>query len=132
MSYLLDTNVCINLLRGCHKSVLQKLKTMPEKEILLCAIVKAELLVGATKLQSARQLEQLKLFFNRFDSIPFDDSAAKAYAKIRSNLERKGTPIGGNDLFIAAIAITNNLILVTHNTREFSRVQGVKFEDWEA
>ena len=70
-------------------------------------------------------------FLVQFVSLPFDDDAAEVYAIIRARLEAQGTPIGPYDLQIAAIALANNLILVTHNTREFSRVPGLLLEDWE-
>lgn len=71
-------------------------------------------------------------FFSRFISLPFDDKSADFYGIIRSQLEAKGTPIGAYDLQIAAIAMANNLILVTHNTREFARINELMIEDWEA
>jgi tRNA(fMet)-specific endonuclease VapC len=96
-------------------------------------VVKAELLSGAHKSQSReRTIEKLLRFFVEFESLSFDDSAAEAYGLIRSGLEIKGTPIGGNDLMIAAIAVANNATLVTNNTREFSRVPGLRFETWDA
>jgi tRNA(fMet)-specific endonuclease VapC len=93
----------------------------------LCSVVKAELLSGAYKSQnSVRTIQNLADFFSEFD-----DSAAEAYGRIRSELEKRGTPIGGDDLLIAAIAIANNATLVTNNTREFSRVPGLRWESWE-
>ncbi len=70
-------------------------------------------------------------FLSRFTSLPFDDRAAMTYAEIRAELEGKGIPIGANDLMIAAIALANETILVSHNTREFGRVAGLTLEDWE-
>jgi tRNA(fMet)-specific endonuclease VapC len=94
--------------------------------------VKAELYYGAyrsSRLES--NLELYREFFSEFVSLPFDGRAAEVYGRIRVQLERLGTPIGPNDLHIASITIANNLILVTHNTREFSRVEGLEIEDWE-
>lgn len=68
---------------------------------------------------------------SEFVSLPFDDQSAVIYGQIRAQLAAPGTPIGPNDLLIASIALANNLILVTHNTREFSRVEGLRLEDWE-
>lgn len=65
-----------------------------------------------------------------FSVVPFDESAAKEYGKIRANLERQGTPIGGNDLFIAAHCRALNYVLITHNLKEFERVENLKIEDW--
>lgn len=72
-----------------------------------------------------------KAFFARYTSLAFDDHAAVVYGPLRADLETKGTPIGPNDLLIASIAVANNLTLVTHNTAEFSRVTGLRVEDWE-
>ncbi len=74
------------------------------------------------------RVEQLR---QQFVSVPFDDSAAEEYGRIRSQLADLGTPIGPNDLLIAAIALTHGLILVTHNTTEFSRLDGLVIEDWQ-
>ena len=85
-------------------------------------------------LKSVRIKENLRLLdelFANFDSVFFDDDAARKYGEIRSDLARKGTPIGPNDLMIAAIASVHEAVLVTHNTREFARVIGLTIEDWE-
>jgi tRNA(fMet)-specific endonuclease VapC len=79
----------------------------------------------------AENLELLDELFADFTSVPFDDNAARRYGEIRSDLARKGTPIGPNDLMIAAIASVHELTLVTHNTREFNRVTGLNLKDWE-
>ena len=87
---------------------------------------------GAYK--SARRDANLALlakFFDQFVSLPFDDASAEAYGRLRAELARRGTPIGPNDLMIAAIALAYDLTLVTHNTAEFSRVPGLRLEDWE-
>ena len=68
---------------------------------------------------------------DNFVSLPFDDSASEKYGEIRSDVEKSGTPIGPNDLLIASIALANDIILVTHNTREFKRVKGIMINDWE-
>jgi tRNA(fMet)-specific endonuclease VapC len=85
-------------------------------------------------MRSAYPERNLKLqqdFLNQFVSLPFNDQAATIFGNIRAQLTAQGTPIGGYDLQITAIALTNNLILVTHNTREFSRIPELKLEDWE-
>ena len=85
-------------------------------------------------IKSARiedNLAILERFFDLFKVLPFDSQAAQKMAKIRARLAKKGTPIGPYDLQIAAIAIVNNLILVTHNTREFQRIEELQIEDWE-
>ena len=86
-------------------------------------------------MKSSRTRENLTLLdelFENFESLPFDDAAARKYGEIRLDLARKGTPIGPNDLMIAAIAAVHDAVLVTHNTREFVRVEGLKIEDWES
>ncbi len=100
--------------------------------MVLCSVVKAELELGAIKGRyERRSIELMEEFIGSFHSFPFDDSCAKTYATIRSGLERLGMPIGANDLLIAAIAISNNLTLVTANVDEFSRIGGLRLENWE-
>lgn len=133
MNYLLDTNICIRHLNQRSKAVTDRLHQIPETDIAVCSVVKAELYVGAMKSQEPQKtLRKQQAFVDRFISLPFDDAAASVYARIRAQLEREGTPIGAYDLLIAAIALANGLILVTHNTREYRRIAGLNFEDWEA
>ncbi|UKP01332.1 type II toxin-antitoxin system tRNA(fMet)-specific endonuclease VapC [Nostoc sp. UHCC 0870] len=132
MRYLLDTNVCARYLNGRSLAIRERLRATNIADIAVCSVVKGELFYGAIKSNNpektlSRQQEFLKLFV----SLPFDDSAALVYGRIRAELSANGTPIGPNDFQIAAIAIANNLILVTHNTREFSRVNGLQIQDWE-
>lgn len=131
---LLDTNVCIHWLRYNPPRLVNRIKQQKPDEIVLCSMVVAELLYGVERSsekyrqQTARQVEN---FRRQFVSLPFDDQAAEEYGKIRELLTTRGTPIGGNDLLIAAIAISNNLTLVTHNASEFSRLPNLKVEDWQ-
>jgi tRNA(fMet)-specific endonuclease VapC len=131
MTYLLDTNICISYLNDRNSAVARKLTTVRPDAIFLCQIVKAELYYGAYK-SSRRQsnLALLRHFFNQFVSLPFNDQAAEAYGRIRAQLADQGTPIGPNDLIIAATAVAHNVTLVTHNTREFNRVGDLRIEDW--
>lgn len=132
MTYLLDTNACIKYLNGQSERIRQQLESKTPRDIVLCSVVKAELFYGAMKSANPeRNLKRIYLFSNRFVSFPFDDKASEVYGRIRANLEKAGTPIGPNDLLIAAIALANNLTLVTHNTREFGRIENLKIEDWE-
>jgi tRNA(fMet)-specific endonuclease VapC len=132
MKYLLDTNVCIRYLNGQSDKIRQKLSMKNPEEIVLCSVVKAELIYGAEKSGNPiRNLQRLSLFVKPFISLPFDDKSAEIYGQIRNRLEQAGKPIGPNDLMIASIAITNNVILVTHNTSEFGRVDNLHIEDWE-
>ena len=110
----------------------QRLEAVPNHEIGVCSIVKAELCFGAMKSANPeRNFALQQKFLAQFVSLPFDDLAATTFGVIRSQLETNGTPIGAYDLQIAAIALANNLALVTHNTGEFGRVDGLQVEDWE-
>lgn len=132
MKYLLDTNTCIRYINGTSQPVFERLNAQDEGDVVVCSVVKAELFYGAMHSQNlTKNLANQKKFLSLFASLPFDDSAAEHYGRIRSELAKVGTPIGGNDLMIAAIALANNLILVTHNLKEFGRVKGLKVEDWE-
>jgi tRNA(fMet)-specific endonuclease VapC len=131
MTYLLDTNACIAILRDRGSNVARRLRREPSGAVALCSIVKAELYYGAYKgQQPAQTLSMLGRFINIFYSYAFDDAAAEVYGRMRADLATRGTLIGPNDLMIAAIALANNLILVTHNIREFARVAGLSLEDW--
>jgi tRNA(fMet)-specific endonuclease VapC len=133
MRYLLDTNTCIIYLKGRNLSLKQKIETVPRQEIAVCSIVKAELCFGAMKSANPeRNFALQQAFLTQFASLPFDDLAATTFGVIRAQLEVKGISIGAYDLQIAAIALYNNLALVTHNTREFERVEGLQVEDWES
>lgn len=131
MSYLLDTNVCIRYLNGRSERIRSHIESLHPREIVLCSVVKAELFYGAMKsVNPVRNITKQRKFTDRFVSYPFDDEAAEAYGRIRSELEKSGTPIGPNDLMIASVAIRNGVVLVTHNTREFGRVRDLKMTDW--
>ncbi|AFY80140.1 type II toxin-antitoxin system tRNA(fMet)-specific endonuclease VapC [Oscillatoria acuminata] len=132
MIYLLDTNTCIQYLTGRSENVSYKFKTTPRQNIGLCDVVKAELYYGACRSAKKEQnLALYELFFSQYISLPFEGKSAKVYGEIRAELSRLGIPIGPYDFQIAAIALANNLILVTHNTQEFKRIQNLKLEDWE-
>jgi tRNA(fMet)-specific endonuclease VapC len=130
--YLLDTNVCIMYLKGRSSSIKRYVDNLEADKIIVCSVVKAELFYGSMGSNNPQKsLNLQKSFLSRFISLPFDDACAEVYGKIRRDLVNLGTPIGSNDLQIAAIALANNLILVTHNVREFRRVEGLRVEDWE-
>ena len=131
MIALLDKNTCINLLNQTNPKVRHNFESRSPSEIALCSIVKAELLFGAHR--SSRvdtNLQRLKLFFSPLECFAFDDRCAEHYALIRADLMAQGQPIGPNDLMIAATARANDAILVTNNIGEFSRVAGLRLEDW--
>lgn len=132
MKYLLDTNACISYLNNPDSPVCLKMQRLKPSEILLCSVVEAELYYGVMKSAAhAKNLARLKPFISQFVSLSFDSKAAKEFGHIRAELAKAGTPIGPYDLQIAAIALVNNLTVVTHNTREFGRVDGLHLEDWE-
>ena len=130
--YLLDTNVCIRLLNKSHVNIVEHFRRHLPGEIFLCSIVKAELLYGARHSQHVEvNLQLLQQFFGPLTSLAFDDRCAEEAGMIRADRAAQGAPIGPNDLLIAATARAYDVVLVTHNTREFSRVTGLRIEDWE-
>jgi tRNA(fMet)-specific endonuclease VapC len=134
MAWLLDTNAWIQFLKpgqAAGQSIANRLSELEEDDVLLCAVVKAELWHGAEK-YSLREVRLARLVevFGRYRSLPFDDAAARHYAVIRHELESRDLLIGPNDLKIAAICLAHGLTLVSSNTKEFSRVSGLKVEDW--
>ena len=129
--YLLDTNVCVGFLKA-QPAITGKLTAVPPNALYLCAVVKAELYYGARASQHiARNLATLQTFFEPYVSLGFDDECAERYGELRADLRRTGQLIGPNDTMIAATALVHKLTLVTHNTREFNRVPGLRLEDWE-
>jgi tRNA(fMet)-specific endonuclease VapC len=132
MIYLIDTNVCVVYLNNPQSAVAQQLRANRQQDVAICSVVKSELFFGAMKSQRPQQtLEKQQLFVAAFHSFPFDDKAALIFGKIRAELQRQGKPIGPYDTQIAAIALANDLTLVTHNTDEFSRINGLRLTDWE-
>lgn len=130
-THLLDTNTWIYALKGNPPQLVARLGTVDPDTVAFCAIVKAELLHGANRYGNReRRLNLLQTLFNRHPSFPFDDQAATIYGRLRYALEVKGLVIGPMDLLVAAIALAQNLVLVTHNTAEFSRIPGLHLDDW--
>lgn len=132
MKYLLDTNTCIRYLNRRSASIGQRLEKESPDDIVVCSVTRAELLFGAMKSNNIEKTRAIQReFLDTIATLPFDDAAAEHYGRIRAQLENAGTPIGPNDLLIAAIALAHDLTVVTHNTREFSRIPGLRLEDWE-
>lgn len=131
MKYLLDTNVCIALIRQKPKEIIQRLTSHRPGDIGISTISIAELIHGA---QKSKQVEQnmtaLDQFMLPLEIADFDQSAAVAYGYIRAYLETKGTLIGSMDMLIAAHALSLGVALVTNNTGEFKRIPNLKIEDW--
>src|SRR5690349_14191369 len=133
MIYLLNINACVHHLNGRAPRLRNRLRSIRPNDVALCSVVKGELFAGAGRsVDPTRTLARLNTFMAPFVSLPFDDAAAEIYGRIRAQLEAAGTPIGPYDLQIAAIALVHELTLVTHNTREFSRVVGLRIEDWQS
>src|SRR4051812_14925809 len=127
-----DTNACITLLRGKCEPLIARWRATPVTEILLCSIVIYELRYGAERsLNPYEEHSKLDAFQAPYASIAFDAHCARTCGELRRDLERAGVVIGPYDLQIAAIALQHDLTLITHNTGEFSRVPGLKVEDWE-
>ena len=132
ITHLLDTNACIRHLNGRAPNLSTRLESFDLKQLAVCSIVKGELFFGSLRSQNPTKSRQIQEdFLKDLVSLPFDDAVAEHYAQIRADLANSGTPIGPNDLIIAATALAHNLVLVTHNTAEFSRVKSLRFEDWE-
>jgi len=132
LTYLLDTNTCVEYLNGRSRRVIEAFRRKTPSDIAVCSVVKAELHYGALRSRNPQDaLVKLEAFLTPYRSLPFDDQCAAAYGRIRARLAQSGSLIGPNDLLIAAIAVVHGAILVTHNVREFGRVEGLAYEDWE-
>jgi tRNA(fMet)-specific endonuclease VapC len=128
--YYLDTNICIYALKGTYPNIQAKIASTKPNKIKLASIVRAELLLGAKKSINKKSLKIIESFMRPFSTVDFCHDSATVYAETRAELESEGKIIGPNDLILASTVIANNGILVTHNTSEFSRVKGLRIEDW--
>ncbi len=128
--YLLDTNIISELVRRPRGSLKQKIEEVGEERVCTNVIVACELRYGALKKGSKRLQSNIELILSAIPILPLDLIVSETYAKIRNHLEKEGTPIGPNDMLIAAHALAYKMVLVTRNLREFSRVPGLLVEDW--
>lgn len=128
--YLLDTNILSDLVKHPQGLVFQHIATVGEDRVCTSIIVACELRFGAAKSGSSRLTQQLEHILEVLPVLPLEPSAAQHYASIRTYLEQAGTPIGPNDLLIAAHALVCDLTLITANTREFERVPALKLDNW--
>jgi tRNA(fMet)-specific endonuclease VapC len=128
--YLLDTNILSDLVRNPQGRIAAHIARVGEGAICTSIIVAAELRFGAAKRGSERLTLQLDRILSTLDVQPFDAPADAAYARLRVELEAAGLPIGGNDMLIAAHALSMERIMVTDNTREFARAPGLRIENW--
>ncbi|MFC1582196.1 type II toxin-antitoxin system VapC family toxin [Planctomycetota bacterium] len=131
MKYLIDTNICIYLIKRKPPEVIQKLKRLHMDTIGISAITVSELEYGIEKSAHTEQNRIALLeFLVPFTILDYDQEASSEYGRIRTALEKKGKPIGAMDLLIAAHAKSKGLILVTNNEKEFKRVEGLQVENW--
>ena len=127
--YLLDTNVLIDMFKG-NERVQERIFLAEFHNCFVSEITLAELYVGAFKGGRPKQLQEIGFVRKRFKILPVTN-ALETYARLRVHLERKGIPIDDFDMLIAASALTEDLVLVTHNLQNFERIDGLKIEDWD-
>jgi len=131
MLYMLDTNICSYIIRNKPQSIKEKLQEAEDNHsIALSSIVVSELLYGTTKKGSPKLMRIVSAFIDNFIIYDYSKISAQSYANIRTDLEKKGQIIGANDLLIASHALSLGAVLVTNNSREFARVEGLVLEDW--
>ena len=130
MRYLLDTNIVSDLVRHPQGRIAERVRKVGETQVCTSIIVAAELRYGATKKGSQRLTAQLETVLGALDVLPFEARVDAAYGLIRTRLEQAGTPIGGNDLLIAAQALALGCTIVTDNEAEFARIGGLPRENW--
>jgi tRNA(fMet)-specific endonuclease VapC len=131
MKYMLDTNMCIYIIKQHPESVLKKFTSCEIGDLCISSITLAELSYGVQKSHhQQKNSKALEQFTSPLEILLFDVDAANHYGRIRAYLEKKGTPIGALDMMMAAHAQCLNLVLVTNNKKEFSRVPHLKIENW--
>ncbi len=128
--YALDTNSLSYFLKG-RGGVAARLLATPPAEVGIPSVVLYELAYGAARSEAPRPLrERLEALVSTLQVLPFGAAEARTAARIRLDLEKAGQPIGPHDLLIAATSLEQGAVLVTHNTREFRRIRGLRIEDW--
>ncbi|MCW5703557.1 MAG: type II toxin-antitoxin system VapC family toxin [Bradyrhizobium sp.] len=130
--YMLDTNIISDLIRNPQGKAAKRIAKVGEDKICTSIVVAAELRYGCAKSGSKKLLSAVDDLLAEIDVLPFDAPADMEYDEIRAGLEAVGKPIGGNDLLIAAHALTAEAVVVTANADEFKRVRGLKVENWLA
>jgi len=130
MRYLLDTNIVSDLIRNPQGRVVQHIHRVGEAQVCTSIIVAAELRYGATKKGSPELSSQLELVLGALEILPLERPADAEYGAVRTQLERAGTPIGANDLLIAAQALALGYTVVSDNDKEFSRIKDLRCENW--
>jgi len=131
--YLLDTDTCIYITKHRPPAVRQRMDALPRGSVAMSAVTYGELMLGAElSSQRERVVQVLEAMARSIPVLSVSRGAAEHYGSIRADLKRAGQPIGDNDLWIAAHALAEDLVLVTNNTREFSRVPALRIENWVA
>jgi tRNA(fMet)-specific endonuclease VapC len=130
MRYLLDTNIISALVRDPHGRVTKRIRKVGEAKVCTSIVVAAELRYGAAKKGSARLLSHLEAVLSALEVLALEPPIDSVYAEVRTELERSGQAIGGNDLLIAAHALSLGHTVVTDNEREFGRVEGLRVQNW--
>lgn len=131
MRYMLDTNMCIYMIKHKPERVFQRLCEHEKSEICISSVTYSELCYGVEKsAQKERNRVALTLFLAGIEVLNYDSDASEVYGAVRAELERAGTPVGGMDMMIAAHAIAEACILVTNNCREFERIPKLSIENW--
>lgn len=131
MRYMLDTNICIYLIKHKPPQVFEKLQEHNPDEICISAVTYAELVHGVEKSKAVeRNRLALTILLSNIEILDFDMKAAEEYGRIRADLEKKGTPIGPFDMMIAGHAKSLGYTVVTNNVGEFKRVEGLQYENW--
>ena len=131
MIYMLDTNICIYIIKQKPKAALEKFKKMKNTDICISSITYSELIYGAEKSSNvAKNMIALTMFLANIEILPYDENASVTYGLIRAKLEKKGNLIGPLDMLIAAHAKSLNMTLVSNNLKEFKRVDGLKLDNW--
>ena len=128
--YLLDTNILSDLIRNPRGRIAEHIRRVGETQVCTSVIVAAELRYGAAKRRSTRLTGQLDAVLSALAVLPLEAPTDAAYGALRTRLEQAGTPIGGNNLLIAAQAVSLGCIMVTDNEREFAGIRGLKRENW--
>jgi len=129
--YMLDTNICIYLIKKRPLGLLEKFKSIRKNSLCISVVTYAELTYGVERSSSKKMNQRIVTgFISYLDVLPWDMDAADHYGKLRSSLEKKGTPIGNMDMLIASHALSEKCVLVSNNFREFKRVPGLKYENW--
>jgi len=132
MRYLLDTNIVSYFVKGISASLVQRMRAgVDAQDIAISAVTRAELRYGVELMDKFdKRRRRIELVLKEFPTLPWSSDAADEFGRIRAYLKRNGRPVGEFDTQIAAHALAEKLILVTHNTRHFENVQGLKLEDW--